>query len=46
MQTRFTYLPVTSLQAGQYQPRQDFNVTELQELAQSISSQGLIEPWW
>ncbi|WBV66210.1 ParB/RepB/Spo0J family partition protein [Legionella pneumophila] len=44
MQTRFTYLPVTSLQAGQYQPRQDFNVTELQELAQSISSQGLIEP--
>ncbi|KGP64234.1 chromosome partitioning protein ParB [Legionella norrlandica] len=44
MQTQFSYLPIESLQAGQYQPRQDFNPTILQELAQSIASQGLIEP--
>lgn len=44
MSTEFTYLPVEHLQAGQYQPRQDFNSVALQELAQSIASQGLIEP--
>ncbi|KTD65128.1 ParB/RepB/Spo0J family partition protein [Legionella shakespearei] len=44
MQTEFLYLPIESLQAGQYQPRQDFNPAALQELAQSIASQGLIEP--
>jgi ParB family chromosome partitioning protein len=44
MQTELMHLPLESLQAGQYQPRQDFNVTALQELAQSIASQGLIEP--
>lgn len=44
MQSQFSYLPIESLQAGHYQPRQDFNPTVLQELALSISSQGLIEP--
>jgi ParB family chromosome partitioning protein len=44
MQTEFIHLPIDSLQAGQYQPRQDFNAIALQELAQSIASQGLIEP--
>ena len=44
MQTEFIYLPIECLQAGQYQPRQDFNLPALQELAQSIASQGLIEP--
>lgn len=44
MQTEFIYLPIECLQAGQYQPRQDFNLPALQELAQSIVSQGLIEP--
>lgn len=44
MATEFIYLPIDSLQAGQYQPRQDFNDAALQELAQSIASQGLIEP--
>lgn len=44
MQTEFKYLPIESLQAGQYQPRQDFDPISLQELAQSILSQGLIEP--
>lgn len=44
MQTEFRYLAIENLQAGQYQPREDFNVEALRELASSISSQGLIEP--
>ena len=44
MQTEFRSLPIESLQAGQYQPRQDFDSLALHELAQSIASQGLIEP--
>ncbi len=44
MQPELHYLPINSLEAGQYQPREDFNVEGLQELAQSILSQGLIEP--
>ena len=37
-------IPVELLQRGQYQPRRDFNADSLQELADSISSQGLIQP--
>ena len=37
-------IPVEFLQRGQYQPRRDFNDDSLQELADSISSQGLIQP--
>lgn len=44
MQTEFRELDIHCLQAGQYQPRQDFNQEALQELAQSIATQGLIEP--
>lgn len=44
MATQFALLPVNALQTGQYQPRQDFNKTALAELAQSIATQGLIEP--
>ncbi|KTD44677.1 ParB/RepB/Spo0J family partition protein [Legionella quateirensis] len=44
MHTEFIYIPIEQLHAGQYQPRQDFNVDSLNELAQSIASQGLIEP--
>lgn len=44
MHKEFAHLPIDQLQAGQYQPRQDFNSAGLQELAQSIVSQGLIEP--
>lgn len=44
MQSELMHLSLDSLQAGQYQPRQNFNLTALQELAQSIASQGLIEP--
>ena len=44
MHTELIYIPIEQLHAGQYQPRQDFNVDSLNELAQSIASQGLIEP--
>lgn len=44
MHTEFKYIPIDNLQSGQYQPRQDFDPDFLQELAQSIASQGLIEP--
>ncbi|ARB94140.1 ParB/RepB/Spo0J family partition protein [Legionella longbeachae] len=44
MHVEFHHLPIESIQAGQYQSREDFNTTALQELAQSIASQGLIEP--
>jgi ParB family chromosome partitioning protein len=38
------HLPVELLQRGKYQPRRDFNAESLQELADSIASQGLIQP--
>ena len=44
MHVEFHHLSIDSLQAGQYQTRQDFNPAAIQELAQSIASQGLIEP--
>lgn len=44
MQIEFHHIPIENIQAGQYQPRQNFNPAALQELAQSIASQGLIEP--
>jgi ParB family transcriptional regulator, chromosome partitioning protein len=37
-------LAVDLLQRGQYQPRKDFNKDALQELADSISAQGVIQP--
>ena len=37
-------LDVDLLQRGQYQPRKDFNKEALQELADSISAQGVIQP--
>lgn len=42
--SRYQVLPVQNLQRGRYQPRIDFADDALQELAQSIRSQGLIEP--
>jgi ParB family transcriptional regulator, chromosome partitioning protein len=44
MHTEFQQIPINNIQAGQYQPRQDFNSAALAELAQSIATQGLIEP--
>lgn len=37
-------LPVESLKAGAYQPRKDFDPGRLQELADSISAQGVVQP--
>ena len=37
-------IPLDMLQRGKYQPRRDFNNESLQELADSISSQGLMQP--
>ncbi len=44
MPSQFKSLPIEWLQRGKYQPRQTFDATSLQELAQSILAQGLIEP--
>lgn len=44
MPTQFKQLPIDYLQRGQYQPRQNFDEDSLRELAQSILTQGLIEP--
>ena len=40
----FRDLPVEYLKRGRYQPRRDFNQQALEELAQSLRSNGLIEP--
>ena len=37
-------LPVGHLQPGKYQPRRDMDETKLGELAESIKSQGVIQP--
>jgi ParB family chromosome partitioning protein len=37
-------LPVEFLQRGKYQPRKDINPEKLQELADSIKAQGVIQP--
>lgn len=40
----YKLLPINQLQRGRYQPRMDFDLDSLNELAQSIQTQGLIEP--
>ncbi|MDH5407285.1 MAG: ParB/RepB/Spo0J family partition protein [Gammaproteobacteria bacterium] len=37
-------LPVDVIQRGRYQPREDFDPTALQELADSIKAQGVVQP--
>ena len=37
-------LPVDLIQRGKYQPRRDMDPTALEELAQSIKAQGLMQP--
>ena len=37
-------LPIDLLQRGKYQPRTEFDPVQLQELADSISAQGIIQP--
>jgi ParB family chromosome partitioning protein len=38
------FLPVDLLQPGKYQPRREFDREALQELANSISAQGILQP--
>ncbi len=38
------YLPLDQIQRGKYQPRRDMNPDTLQELAESIRAQGIIQP--
>jgi ParB family chromosome partitioning protein len=38
------HLPLVRLQRGRYQPRRDMNPTALQELAESIKAQGIMQP--
>ena len=37
-------LPIEFLQRGKYQPRKDINPEKLQELADSIKAQGIVQP--
>ncbi|MCI0668552.1 MAG: ParB/RepB/Spo0J family partition protein [Methylococcaceae bacterium] len=43
-ETSDKHLPVERLQRGKYQPRKDIDQERLQELADSISAQGVIQP--
>ncbi|MBT7950791.1 MAG: ParB/RepB/Spo0J family partition protein, partial [Gammaproteobacteria bacterium] len=38
------FLPVDLMQRGQYQPRTDFKEEALQDLANSIKAQGVVQP--
>jgi ParB family chromosome partitioning protein len=38
------HLPVDVIERGRYQPRRDFNPELLQELADSIAAQGVVQP--
>src|SRR5690606_33536369 len=38
------YLPVDSLAPGKYQPRKHWDEDKLEELAESIRAQGVIQP--
>lgn len=42
--TDINRLPLTALQAGRYQPRQKMEAGALQELAESIREQGVMQP--
>ena len=37
-------LPIDLVERGRYQPRHDFDPTALQELADSIKAQGVVQP--
>jgi ParB family chromosome partitioning protein len=40
----FQYLPLDLIQRGKYQPRRDMDPAALEELAQSIKAQGVMQP--
>ena len=41
---RLCHIPVDQIQRGKYQPRRDMNPEALEELANSIRAQGIIQP--
>jgi ParB family chromosome partitioning protein len=41
---QITELPLDLIQRGRYQPRRDFDPESLQELADSIAAQGVVQP--
>ena len=43
-EARIEKLPITAIQPGTYQPRQQFEEAALQDLAESIKQQGLVQP--
>jgi ParB family chromosome partitioning protein len=43
-QEKLAHLPVESIQSGKYQPRRDMDPEALQDLANSIRAQGVIQP--
>lgn len=44
VENELRHLPIDILQRGHYQPRKDFTPEALQELADSIRTQGIIQP--
>ncbi len=44
IQSGLSELPVDKIQRGEYQPRKNFDEESLQELASSISAQGVVQP--
>jgi ParB family chromosome partitioning protein len=44
MTEQLVYLPCNKIAPNRYQPRKEFKVRELEELAESIDTQGLIQP--
>lgn len=41
---KLMYLPVEKIQRGKYQPRRDMHTEALEELAESIKAQGVMQP--
>ncbi|MEE9355250.1 MAG: ParB/RepB/Spo0J family partition protein [Methylococcaceae bacterium] len=44
VRNQLQHLPIEFLQRGKYQPRKDMNPEKLQELADSIKAQGVVQP--
>ena len=44
IESGLTHLPIDKIQRGAYQPRKHFDEEALQELANSISAQGVVQP--
>ena len=42
--SEFQHLAIDVIQRGRYQPRTNFNLDALQELADSIKAQGVVQP--